>query len=408
MRTIATIGATFSGNKGAASMLQSLLDNVPPLLDDEVRFLVLTVYPVEDTRLVERNRLVEIVAARPVALLIAVPFAPVWSLLRSLGLPPAHLLRSPLLEALEHSELLVDLSGISFSDGRRIELVYNIACVLPAILMGKRVVKYSQAMGPFKTRVNRTAARALLPRLALCIARGRISAGHLKELGLTNVEICADAAFSMAARHTDDAAQHLSASEWSDSRRVIGIAVSSVVRAYCTRRGIEYMPILAGFSDKAIEHGYAVRLIAHSVRESQTGGRTDDVDACRSVHTLVKRKERCQLVVEDLSPSTLRMIIGGCDFVIASRFHAMVSALATGVPTIVTGWGHKYREVLEMFDLEEWAVGYETLSVGGLWDTFRELVTRETEIRKKIVHNLDGVVASSHRNALLAASLLAD
>ena len=55
MREIATIGATLSGNKGAASMLQSVLDNLPPLLG-EVHFNVLSVYPAEDEQLAKDPR----------------------------------------------------------------------------------------------------------------------------------------------------------------------------------------------------------------------------------------------------------------------------------------------------------------------------------------------------------------
>jgi polysaccharide pyruvyl transferase WcaK-like protein len=307
---------------------------------------------------------------------------------------------------LERCDVLIDLSGISFSDGRTIELFYNVACILPALLMGKRVVKYSQAMGPFKTVLNRRLAKALLPRLALNIARGRTTLGYLEDLGVGDAALCADAAFSMKGPDIEDTGEILSILKRQNDRRAIGISVSSVVRAYSARDDIDYCQVLADFSDKAIEHGYAVTLIAHSIKESRRGGRTDDVDACRSVYELVEQKQHCQLVIEDHSPATLRLIIGECDFLIASRFHAMVSALAMKVPTIVTSWSHKYAEVLEMFELEEWTVGYETLSTDRLWEAFQELVGCESEVRSKISQHLPEVVASSYRNASLVAELL--
>jgi colanic acid/amylovoran biosynthesis protein len=404
MWRIATIGATFSGNKGAASMLQSLLDNLSPLLED-VHFSVLSVYPSDDRQLNENDQ-VEIVSARPVTLVLAMPLAVLWVLFRRLRLPLELLRRSSLLVALEKCDVLVDLSGISFSDGRTVELFYNVACILPALLMGKRVVKYSQAMGPFRTVLNYRLAKALLPRLALNIARGRTTLGYLEDLGLENIVLCADAAFSMRRREIKVDDEVLPVPKGFNNSRVIGISVSSVVQSYSQHQRIDYSRVLASFSDKAIEQGYVVRLIAHSVKESRRGGRTDDVDACLSVYELIQRKQSCQLVIDDYSPSTLSLIIGECDFIIASRFHAMVSALAMEVPTIVTSWSHKYAEVLEMFELEEWTVGYEVLSIETLWEKFQELVECENEIRDKISQHLPDVVASSRRNASLVVSLL--
>ena len=42
-------------------------------------------------------------------------------------------------------------------------------------------------------------------------------------------------------------------------------------------------------------------------------------------------------------PTELKAVIRGCRFIVASRFHAIVSALSQGVPAIGTSWSHKYR-----------------------------------------------------------------
>ena len=43
---------------------------------------------------------------------------------------------------------------------------------------------------------------------------------------------------------------------------------------------------------------------------------------------------------------------------LTSRFHAMISALALGVPPVVIGWSHKYAEVLAEFGIERFAVDF--------------------------------------------------
>lgn len=383
-------------------MLHSALENLPQELGD-VHFRVLSVYPAADARLNQDDR-VEIVPARPAALVIAVPLALAWAVLRAVRLPPGLLRRNPVLSALDQSAALVDLSGISFNDRRTIELFYNVACILPALLLGTPVIKLSQAMGPFETPLNRTAAKLLLPRVRLNVARGERTLDHLQELGLENVALCADAAFSMD--EADPRAEAVLTGLDRFGRRVVGISASSVVESYCQRHDIDYPRVVAGLADRAIEAGYGVWLIAHSVRPSEKAGRTNDVDTCRAIYDRMAHQALCELVVEDHSPATLRAVIGACDLFVASRFHAMVSALAEGVPVLVTGWSHKYAEVLEMFELERWVLGHEELSIEGMWEAFQRLSAQEDQIREKIARHLPDAVASSRRNATLAAQVI--
>jgi colanic acid/amylovoran biosynthesis protein len=407
MPEVAIIGVTLSGNKGAASMLQSGVENISRLVENS-RFNVLSIYPEED-RKSNRDRCVKIVPAKPLALLIAVPLAFLWWVLVRLHLPPSILRRNRILATLERSDLLIDMGGISFSDGRGVVLAYNAACILPALLLGKPVMKYAQAMGPFRTLLNRQVAKVLLPRLAVIAARGETTRGYLQELGLTNVVLCADAAFALDADDTValETSQAIQAWDLFEGKKLVGIAASSVVRAYCQRRDIDYCQIVADFADQITTSGnYGVSLIAHAVRQSKKGGRTSDVDTCLTIYERMKNKQHCQLVIEDLPPSILRAIIGHCDYFIASRFHAMVSALAKGVPTLVTAWSHKYREVLAMFDMEEWTIGYQALTTASLLGRFETLVRHEDEVRTRIARHLPDVMRSSRQNARLTASLL--
>jgi polysaccharide pyruvyl transferase WcaK-like protein len=95
------------------------------------------------------------------------------------------------------------------------------------------------------------------------------------------------------------------------------------------------------------------------------------------------------------------------DLFLASRFHAMVSALAAGVPTLLIGWSHKYREVMRQFDVEEWALGYEQVSAEEVIDRFDRLLREERDVRERIVGHLEEVRASAGRNFDLAVRLLA-
>lgn len=58
-------------------------------------------------------------------------------------------------------------------------------------------------------------------------------------------------------------------------------------------------------------------------------------------------------VFTDSDPRILKAMLGKAEFVIGSRFHALVSALSQGVPCIGAGWSHKYPELFRDFDCPE-------------------------------------------------------
>ena len=303
---------------------------------------------------------------------------------------------------------MIDLSGISFVDGRGPILLYNVLVILIPRLLKTPILKYAQALGPFRTWLNRTCARWLLPKTAGVAARGRITGKFLEQLGLPArlVQPATDAAFAM--RIEPWAEQHIAPllQDAAFQRPVVAVAASSVVEGLCQKRNVPYAETVAKFIQYLIDKkGYGVCLLAHSARPGHTSSKNNDLPVCGQIHGLVNRPQ-CLLPSEDLDAQSLRALIGACRLLVASRFHAMISGLAMAVPTMLIGWSHKYGEVLETFELEAYALDYSKLTPANLRELFERLEDEQDDVRQKIRAHLSAVEAASLRNAQMAAELL--
>lgn len=390
----AIIGSALSGNKGAAAMLESAVQQLSER-DKEARFVLLSMYPDSDA---EQNpyRNVRVVDASPLQLGVVINSAAVLHRL----LPPARraIERAvPSVRALVGADVLLDQGGITFVDGRGKYLIYNVASVLPAVVLRTAVVKCAQAMGPFQERLNRTAAQALLPRMSAIVARGAVTEDHLRDLQLGNVEPGADLAFTLQVGEQDAAsAQAKVDTEFFAGGDVVGLSPSAVLRKSAEARGEDYVGEVAGLIDHITgQLDRPVFLVAHSARAHTDKTHNNDLPLCREVFARVQHPERVLFVDQELGSQELRYLIGQCDVFVTSRFHAMVSSLATGVPTLVLGWSHKYGEVLDMFGLGQWALKHEDATAEGVNARLADLIEQRAQIREQIAGALPEVQATA-------------
>jgi polysaccharide pyruvyl transferase WcaK-like protein len=386
-------------------MLYAVLDE---LRDPKVqsKFDLISIYPRKDQK---QNHIpdLEIVPAPPWLLVgVYLPLSLLlWPLSRhSVGGRLLSIL--PVFRSLLASSVVVDLSGIAFSDNRGLPLLaYNLACCLPAILFGKKVAKLSQAFGPFRRKLNGWCASWVLQRCHVLVARGKQSGDHLATLGIEDYSVLPDTAFSMRVNsEAYSEADRIFALAGMDRPRVV-LSPSEVVARYCEKRDIDYHAEVAGFISDVVSRGYSVGLLPHST--VKTGRKNNDLMVCRAILAHLSPETRIAYHSEDYDARTLRAIIGKADFFVGSRFHSMISALSSGVPPLVIGWGHKYREVMEMFGLENWVLDWKAVSRQKLSEFFSLLEMEATEVRSHIQHNLPRVLNESKKNFALVKQLWA-
>ncbi len=400
---VTIIGSALSGNKGAAAMLESAMQTLGERIDD-LQVTLLSMYPQEDAAQNTYDNL-EIVPAAPRQLGVTINSLALLYFL----LPPLRPLirrRSRAIGALARSRVLLDQGGITFTDGREKFLLYNVASILPALFVGTPVFKCAQAIGPFEGRLNRLVSKIFLPRVHTIVTRGRITHEFAEGLGLDNLVAGADYAFSLEMDGTerDAVSRHVDLAFF-DDEQVVGVCPSVVMQKKVDAAGGNYAATIAAFIASLQAQGRKVALIPHSVRTGTDKTHNNDLPLCRDIHGRLASRDGVLFVDRELSSQELRWLIGQCHLFVASRFHAMVSSLSMAVPTVVIGWSHKYREVLEMFGVQEWAFGSDQLTPEHLSERFAELTEQRETVKARLDESLPTVKATSRSQADLIAAI---
>ena len=73
---------------------------------------------------------------------------------------------------------------------------------------------------------------------------------------------------------------------------------------------------------------------------------------------------------------------------------------------MLVGWSHKYKEVLDMFDLGRYAIDYSQLNIEDFKTAFAGFIAAEKEIREKIEVHYEDVISLSERNIQEAEKVL--
>jgi polysaccharide pyruvyl transferase WcaK-like protein len=244
-------------------------------------------------------------------------------------------------------------------------------------------------MGPFHKIPNRLAARILLPRIKAIIARGDLTEKYLRELGLSNVYRGTDSAFAL--QTSDDDARSLAAKldlDFFSGRDVVGFAPSIVLAKSAEKAGKDYIAEsvdLINFITETLN--LPIAIIPHSVRVGTEKTHNNDLPISRAIYARVSSPEKVFLVDAELTPRELRVLIGKCHIFIASRFHAMVSALAETVPTLVIGWSHKYGEVLADFEQRDFNLSLAEAKPQKLYPMVNDLLQRHDAVHQDLTRN---------------------
>jgi len=410
MKKISVIGATISGNRGAEAMLSTVVGRIREKEPGAI-FNVYSYYPEDDRKLCQGQN-VRIFSATPVSLVFQLfPLCFILGFLKLIRMGGLRSLFPKGVRALEESDALIDISGVSFMDGRVIFIPFNILNIFPAMLVRTPVVKFAQALGPFKNPLVYISSRLFLSGCTKIFARGAATRKNLEDLKLRSdiVDKAADLAFMY---HEGYSLSHENP-EYLDSlisriktlkkngKTIIGLCPSSVIASKALKEKWNYAQMLSKIVRLLSNQGFSVLLFPNATREKSGKLRNNDLPViektARYLAAFNEYPDDLLVVTKDINTVGIKRLMSYCDLNTVSRFHAMIASITLCKPLVVMGWGHKYLEVMQQFGLEDYVFDYKNNKPEMLLEKVYSALYHRESIQQNIKMYLPEVRNQSYR-----------
>lgn len=283
------------------------------------------------------------------------------------------------LKKLSTYDCLVDMGGICFTDNipqrNLVRTVYEKMSWIVAKKLGLKVILYTTSIGPIRTLKTKWGSKFLMERYCDYIMfRERECEKIYNKLKIsTPYIVCPDTAFCFKEEKPTDANWE----KFSQNTKKIGISLSFQLM----RQTEGYFDVMLEVCHYLVDNKYNIVLIAN---ECSGFEESDD----RYVVNMMKEQLNSPLVyvvnTVDMSGENLKWIISKCDVVIASRYHTLIAAISTNVPSVALSWHFKYKEALNHVGLGENIVENTDFTAESIIEKFNATYEHRYELKESM------------------------
>lgn len=235
-------------------------------------------------------------------------------------------------------DIVIDASGFAFGDQWGVEHAQK---RLGDQIVGwkkqnKKIILLPQAFGSFEDDKLRLVMERIINNADLIIAREKVSFNYLTQLS-NSEKIKQYPDFTNAIEGK--------APDYFDQNVNVAVIPNYKILEQTSANENEYYEFLRDAIIYCRSHRLKPVFLIH---EGQR-----DIEIAKKVNRLFE--DPVSIIVES-DPLKIKGIIKQMKFVICARFHGVVSALSQGIPSIVTGWSHKYELLLEDYQCEKFLI----------------------------------------------------
>ena len=224
--------------------------------------------------------------------------------------------------AMNKADLVVFGGGSLLQDSTSFRsLLYYIAIIYAARLLGKPLVVYANGIGPIRSKIGRFLAKKALSTARKITVRDRESRDELIRLGIKNeVDVTADPAFLLSPASPEKVEEVLRAANVPEKPGIVFIAIRAIDAPSW------FYPEIISAAQYLRGNGFFPAFLLMQDR---------DREIAEQLNGQIKRRGQEPLpVVGNLSPEDALGVLAKSDFCVGMRLHTLILAARAEVPFI--------------------------------------------------------------------------
>jgi polysaccharide pyruvyl transferase WcaK-like protein len=302
---------------------------------------------------------------------------------------------------------VIDIGGYQFGDPWGANYAKNKARQIKNwIRSGQPVFFLPQAWGPFSSGPAGKAVASIINTATLSFARDKTSLDEIQKLVGSNhpgVRFAHDIAWNFKGDDLIVGKQLITDAGFFLNEDKLTVCLTPNTQVYsriksATGHQNEYIILLSEIASHLCKARNAqVILLGHQFVEDNSE-RKDDRTLCNYIMSSLDKSLPVIHLDKTLSAAQIKSVIGNCDLLLSSRYHALIAAMSQGIPSAAIGWSHKYDELMSEVGLSSSVISLSKTKENILRDV--DLIVKQTAQAKETLKSTVPQMKQSGQKAL--------
>lgn len=283
------------------------------------------------------------------------------------------------------SDLIVAIGGGYIRSKPGIMETINLLIVLHpiflALILGKRIILYSQSIGPFATGFQKFVTRLALNRVKLIMAREDHTLDALNELNIKKEIILRTIDVGFLFEEKSNLSLHeVMGKEAVDGKILVGITVRKWLSL---EKQKHFESEIAKFVDLITKDNKILVVFIPQVSSSLHND--DDRDVASRILAQIDNKDQVVNLTGIYTHHEIKSFYKSLDFIVGTRFHSVIFSLTSFVPAIAIEYEYKTSGIMKDLGLSKWVIKMEDVTAENLFERFEKLII-ESDKYKEFLH----------------------
>lgn len=283
------------------------------------------------------------------------------------------------LSGIRKADLILSGGGTLLQDETSTRsLLYYLSIIRIAKLMGKKVMLYSNGIGPLNKSYNRKLVKKIINEVDLITLREELSKKEVDKLGIKKppIYVTADPVFTLEGISKEQAFTLLQEEDIPLDRPLVGVSVRDWKQSHL------FLPQIAAICDYIVDH-YQVHIVFIPMQYPH--------DLSMSQEVQKTMKNQAYLLTRQYDSRELLGIVGTMKLILSMRLHTLIFAGIQKVPMVGFAYDPKvdyYLQVLQMptaGDIFQLEVEKIQAQIGYLFKYYDEEVRKLEKISEDLI-----------------------